>query len=230
MYLAVGSNISNQLQALGISQNRIRDVGNAVDVDRFSPDRCPIPGADVRRTLNTVNGPIICFVGGLYDYKGVYDLAAAVKECEHDVTALVAGDGPERAELETRLGSRGRFLGPVPYDDIPAIYHASDLFVLPSHTEGIPRVILEAQATATPVVATNVGSVPDVVGNGETGLLCDPKTPKALAHAISEALDDPPLRDRLRKAGRQSVVESYNWTSMYDRYDRYLRKAVAKTR
>jgi glycosyltransferase involved in cell wall biosynthesis len=109
---------------------------------------------------------------------------------------------------------------------MPAIYHRIDVLVLPSHTEGLPRVVLEAQATATPVIATRVGGLPEVVEEGKTGLLVDPRAPNQLAATIDELGNDATYRAQLGKSGRRAVVESYSWETMYERYEEFLGKIV----
>jgi glycosyltransferase involved in cell wall biosynthesis len=109
---------------------------------------------------------------------------------------------------------------------VPALYHEFDVFVLPSHTEGLPRVILEAQATGTPVIATRVGGVPDVINHGETGLLCDPHDPTDLTAALDRLASDEDERTRLAQQGREVVETDYSWANLYDRYERYLYQVV----
>lgn len=224
-YFVVCESIADDLERLGIGPERIFDVKNAVDTDRFHPDEVPVKLDDrFRRKIEEVTGGTFSlgFVGGLYSYKGLDDLARALEATETDCGLVVAGDGPERRRLQRRIGDRAAFLGPVPYEQIPALYHRIDALVLPSHTEGLPRVVLEAQATGTPVIATRVGGLPEIVDHEETGLLVDARDPDGLAAAIDQLHSDPELRAQIGESGRQAVVESYSWESMYDRYDRYL--------
>ncbi|MCU4727198.1 glycosyltransferase family 4 protein [Halapricum hydrolyticum] len=163
------------------------------------------------------------YVGGLHEYKGLDDLADALDRVHSDSHLIVAGDGPDRERLERKFGSTATFLGAIPYEQIPAFYHEIDVLVLPSHTEGLPRVVLEAQATGTPVVATRVGGVPEVVEDGQTGLLCDAHDPDCLAAAIDRLATDGAERSRLAEVGREAVATSFTWDSLYGRYERFLR-------
>jgi len=229
-YFVVCDAIAAELRARGVGGD-VYDVKNAVDTDRFAP--VPTDGDAVARFRQRHAESVgetdltLGFVGGLHDYKGVFDLADAMAGCAADASLLVAGDGPARDELASRLGADATFLGAVPYEDIPAVYHAMDAFVLPSHTEGLPRVVLEAQATGTPVVATRVGGVPEVIDDGETGLLVDPRDPAGLSDAIDRLAADRDERARLGDAGRAAVEESYAWDALYDRYERFLAAIVA---
>ncbi|UTF54980.1 glycosyltransferase family 4 protein [Natronosalvus rutilus] len=166
------------------------------------------------------------YVGGLQPYKGLADLATALESADADCDLIVAGDGPERTHLEQIFGETATFLGSVPYEQIPSLYHEFDAFVLPSHTEGLPRVILEAQATATPVVATRVGGVPEIVQDGETGLLCDSHRPDQLTTAIDRLATNERDRERLGENGRTAVEEGFSWDELYDRYERALRQVI----
>lgn len=229
-YFVVCEFIAAQLRDRGVDADRIYDVKNAVDTERFHPTGVPEPLADdFQRRLDAIDGDRLTlgYVGGLQPYKGLGDLVDALDLTESDPAVVVAGDGPARNDLETRFGDAGTFLGSVPYEQVPALYHEFDVFVLPSHTEGLPRVVLEAQATATPIVATRVGGVPEVIDDGVTGLLCDVQDPDGLANAIDGLTTDDDWRERLGTAGRQAVETAYSWGALYDRYERFLREVVA---
>lgn len=222
-YLVVCAHIGAQLRDRGVSPERIFDVRNAVDVDRFHPAVVPTPLADgFRDEIPATDDPVLGFVGGLQPYKGLDDLATALDRTTGDWQLLVAGDGPERTRLEGRFGQRATFLGSVPYEQVPALYHEFDAFALPSHTEGLPRVVLEAQATATPVIATRVGGVPEVIDDGDTGLLCDPHEPTDLAAALDRLAGDADERARLGRRGRAAVESEFSWPALYDRYEEAL--------
>jgi glycosyltransferase involved in cell wall biosynthesis len=125
-----------------------------------------------------------------------------------DAVAWIVGDGPlrpavEAAVSEAGVGGRVRFLGL--RKDIPALLSASDVLVHSSLREGLPRVVLEALAIGTPVVATAVGGVPDAVAEGVTGLLVRPEDPAALAGAVLAALTDRAAAARRAQAGRAAV-------------------------
>jgi glycosyltransferase involved in cell wall biosynthesis len=221
-YLVVCTYIADQLRAQDIGEARIANVKNAVDTDRFHPSTVPEPLEEQyeRRLAGASDGLTLGFIGSVHADKGVFDLAAALERTDRETTLVVAGDGPARERLAETVDS-AVFLGSVPYEQIPAVYHHLDAFVLPSHTEGLPRVVLEAQATATPLIATRVGGIPEVVTDGETGLLCPARNPGALAAAI-DRLGDRDLREHLATQGRDAVVETYAWDRLYDRYETAL--------
>jgi len=231
-YFVVCSTIADELVQLGIRRNQIFDVRNAVDTDRFNPDSIP-EELDERcqEQFDTSDGRFLPgFVGSLQPYKGLDDLAAALDDVKADCHLVIAGDGPERTQLERVFGDRATFLGAVPYEQIPAFYHQIDTLVLPSHTEGLPRVVLEAQATAIPLITTRVGGLPEVVEDGETGLLVDPRSPEQLATTIDKLSSGAALRSQLGENGRRAVVESYSWETMYERYEQFLETIVGSER
>ena len=125
-----------------------------------------------------------------------------------DAVAWIVGDGPlrpavEAAVAEAGLRARVRFLGL--RKDIPSVLSASDVLVHSSLREGLPRVVLEALAVGTPVVATAVGGVPDAVTDGVSGLLVPPEDPAALAGAVLATLGDRAGAARRAEAGRTAV-------------------------
>jgi glycosyltransferase involved in cell wall biosynthesis len=227
-YLVVCKHIGQQLADFGVDADRVYNVLNAVDTDRFHPKRIPTPLDDRFTTAidAAAEGVSVGFVGGLQPAKGLGDLAAAVKSASVDASVLIAGDGPARAQLERTFGDRATFLGSVPYAQVPALYHAFDLLVLPSHTEGLPRVVLEAQATGTPVIATRVGGIPEIIIDGETGLLCPPRRPPDLAAALDRLGSDASERARLGQNGRRAVEQGFSWPDLYDRYERALTRVI----
>jgi len=184
-----------------------------------------LPGRDEARAR--LGLPLDAFVIGcvarLAPHKGVGDLitaAAHVPDPEGQLRVVVTGDGPERAALERlgvmRLGDRAVFLGRVP--DIQDVYAAADVFALPSHMEGFGLVYIEAAFHGVPSIGTRVGGVPDVILDGETGLLVPPGDPDALAAAIGRLRDDPPLRCRLGEAARTRAYAEFTEERMAERY------------
>lgn len=124
---------------------------------------------------------------------------------KRDLRIVLVGDGPERAALsglcgELKLEDNVRFCGH--QADVRPYYAIADLFVLPSHTEGSPNVILEAIDAGVPVVATAVGGIPEIVENETSALLVSPHDPAALAGAIERLLENPALGEKLRPAAR----------------------------
>jgi glycosyltransferase involved in cell wall biosynthesis len=177
---------------------------------------------------------IVAAVGRLSEEKGWVTLIEAVarlpQDRQRDVHWMIAGDGPLRPLLEERiarhaLSERVYLLGF--RRDVPAILGAADVVVLPSYQEGIPNVLCEAMAMARPVVATRVGGVPELVEEGRSGLLVEPKEPQGLADALERLLADPNARERLGSLARQRIVSEFSLERMVGETDRVLQTVLA---
>ena len=172
----------------------------------------------------------LVFAGRLTRQKGL-DTALAAVAALPDVRLALVGDGPERGRLEERVAARGldgrvAFLGARPRAEVLELLAGADAALLSSDWENLPHAAVEALAVGTPVVATAVGGVPEVVRDGENGLLVAPGDPEALAGAIVRLLDEPGLRERLAAAARPSV-EPLARDRVYGELERILREAAA---
>ena len=146
-------------------------------------------------------------------------------------TLCLVGDGPDRPGLERRAHELGimrdtLFLGY--QEDVGALYAAFDALVLPSGNEGTPVSVIEALAAGTPVVATRVGGVPDVVRDGEDGFLVEPGAVGDVADRLADLARDPELRERLGAAGRARVLPRYAVERLVDDIDRLYRALLAE--
>ncbi|MBN1885188.1 MAG: glycosyltransferase family 4 protein [Candidatus Krumholzibacteriota bacterium] len=197
-------------------------IGNGVDPDTFERNRWRKEAAGIRRRLSSGAGPVVGFVGRLVREKGVVEFvraAAAVAARRPEAVFVMIGaplesdrDGCVREieELRRSLGLGEQLVFAGYRRDVPAFLAALDLFVLPSHREGMPRALLEAMATALPVVATDIRGCREEVVDGETGLLVPVRDPTALASAIGLLLDDPERRRRYGDAGRRRVLDRFD--------------------
>jgi glycosyltransferase involved in cell wall biosynthesis len=155
-----------------------------------------------------VDRTIVAFVGNLLEHKGLHRIVNALIEMRGLPWHLaVIGDGPERARNEQLLESNGladraTFTGKVSSDEVERILAVVDVLVLPSTTEGMPYVILEAMASSVPVVATRVYGIPEMVVDGETGLLVKTDDNPGLARALESMLENPAERRRMGLAAR----------------------------
>lgn len=196
-----------------------RVIYNGVDFDLFQP----LPCDPVLRQRYAPNGEaLLLFVGRLIPWKGVQYILQALTQLHH-TRLIIAGDGPYRAGLAWlanmfQITDRVTFLGAVPRTELPRLYASVDLVVgasFANETFGI--ALVEAQACGTPVVASNFGGFPEVVRPGETGLLVPPQNPPVLAAAIRDLLDDPALRERMGRVGREWVTAQFSWSSVAER-------------
>jgi glycosyltransferase involved in cell wall biosynthesis len=176
-----------------------------------APTLPTLPGREEARRMLGVEGFTLAAAGRLTRQKALGDALAAVARVD-GVRLVLAGDGPERASLESRsrdlgLDGRVRFLGARPREDVLRLFRAADAALLTSAWENLPHGVLEALAVGTPVIATAVGGVPEVVREGENGLLVSPGDVGALAEAIRRLATDDALRGALADAAADSVAE-----------------------
>ena len=198
---AVSGAVRDVLEEGGVDPNLITVIHSGVDLERFK-DR--VDSSYIRGELGIPeSAPLVGSVGALAPQKAHSYLLRAARELADvrpDVRYIIVGDGELEGELKAlarslHLEEIVRFAGF--RRDVPAVLAAIDVFVLSSRYEGTPNVLLEAMAAGTPVVATCVGGVPEIVVDGECGLLVPPADPVALADAIHRALRDDSLRQRL---------------------------------
>ncbi|MBI2816694.1 MAG: glycosyltransferase family 4 protein [Acidobacteria bacterium] len=220
--LAVSNATKRDLEdLLQVPSSRITVVENAID-ERFIH---PCPEEDKLRALErySVDDPFLLYVGSAKPQKNVPRLIeafAAVKSRlrEHPVyrnlRLLIIGDeisehsDLRRAVLRTRMQHEVRFLGFVPVDILRVFYQSAEVFVFPSLHEGFGLPPLEAMAQGTPVVTSNVSSLPEVVG--DAAVLVNPENVFEIARAIEQVLLDPDLRAKLCAKGRRQV-ERFSW-------------------
>lgn len=199
--IAVSASLARRARELGAEPSRVHEIGNGVDLAAFAPsDR----GAARRRLGLSPEEPAIVAVGRLDPIKGL-DLAIeamALLRRERSTPARLhlVGEGPARHSLEALVRERGlessvSFHGEVSPSSLASWYAAADVVTLLSHSEGCPNVVIEAIACGRPVVATNVGGVPELVRDGVTGLLIEGREPARVVERWIEALEaewDPP--------------------------------------
>jgi glycosyltransferase involved in cell wall biosynthesis len=170
------------------------------------------------------------FVGRFVEWKGVLTLAdawAALAPRLPNAHLVLAGEGELEPEMRARLAGVERVHWAGFRTDIPAVMRALDILAFPSRMEGFGLAAVEAMAAGVPVVAARAAALPEVVGDGQEGLLVEPADPAALAAAIERLAHDPRLRSRLGAAGSARVDRDFADSSMVDRYERVLVQATS---
>ena len=188
-------------------------VGNGRDPARYHPD--PAARARIRTEFGVAEDrPVVVIVSRLVRHKGHPELLAAMRDVDAELWVVgdrLASDHGEDLEpyfAASGLGPRLRRLG---YrEDIPAILAAADIFVLPSHFEGLPMSVIEAMLSGLPVVATDISGPREQVVDGETGFLVGLMDVPALAGALQRLAADPDLRTRLGAAARARALDLYD--------------------
>ena len=209
--LSVSEDIKLHVVNLGIEEDKIIVVPNGVDIEKFKP----LGKKNSRNLLNLPeNKNIILFVGSLGSIKGVEYLIKAAKDFVNTDTELYLvgrDDGLKKSLVkmaqELKIIDFIKFIGPVNHEKIPIWISASDILVLPSLSEGRPNVVLEALACEVPVVATDVGGIPELMIEGETGYLVPAKNPVQLSEKINKLLENENLRAKMGKFGRKSIIQ-----------------------
>ena len=185
-----------------IDRTRITVIPNFVDTTRFRP--LPDVAPEPRRVV---------FIGRLEPQKNVESLIDALATVPRTSLTIV-GDGSLRPMLEARARDQGvaaDFAGRLPQAELPGVLARAGVFVLPSHFEGNPKVLVEAMACGVPVVGARAPGIREVIVDGETGLLCG-HAPHELRSAIERVLDDRALRERLREGGLRYVHQRCSLT------------------
>lgn len=210
---------------------------NGVDASRFAPNPKLIQrAAALRRQLGIPErAPVILFVGRLTRDKGIPELMEAFLQLDKqfpEVRLLLAGcfekEDPLPADIRRRLARHPHIIFAGPVQDTPSFYAAADIVVLPSHREGLPTVVLEAQAAGRPVVGAQATGIVDVVTDGETGLLFPVGDVAALTRALARLVTDKDLAGKLERAGQEQVNREFQqvriWDSLYRAYLEVLQK------
>lgn len=209
--------------ARGLDPDKIAVVPNGIDLAEFEDARAR--GGDLRPTLGVeADTPLVTVVAGLEPWKSVdlfLEAAARLSSRHPSAHFLVVGDGSERAALEALathlcIDDRTHFLGLS--DDVPALLVQSTVLVVSSETEALPTVVMEAMAAHIPVVATDVGSISDLVEDDVTGCLVPAGSPDALARGIDRILSDPGLGQAMGEAGHRRAASRFDLKLMTDRY------------
>lgn len=202
--LAVSGALKADMAALGINADKITVHYTGLDQSRFIPrDR-----ASEKAKLG-VAGPLILSVGALIPRKNQNLLIAALPQLP-EATLMLAGQGPSETDyrdLATKLGveNRVRFMGNVPHDDLPALFAAADIMALVSESEGLANAWVEALACGTPIVASDVGGIRELVKYRDAGRVVE-RNPDTIAAAIRDLLASPPSRDAVA-----ANVSAFSW-------------------
>ena len=206
--------VANSKGLAQLAQKTTPDVPIAV-----APNAVQLPAAPGEAPPSNGKGPRLLTMGRLTQQKGIDLLFRALTELKDTPFRLdIAGDGPERVALEKLAAELGladnvRFLGWVGREQLPQVFGSADVFVLASHIEGMPNVVLEAMAYARPVVCTRVSGSDELVTNGVTGLMVEVGNQTQLVAALRKVLTDAQLRSSMGAAGRARVEEHFTWTA-----------------
>ena len=217
-----------------ISAKELITIHNGID------DVCAVTGkrsSGLKKELGIpIKHSVVGTIAHLEEHKGLkYLLKAAslLLASRSDISFLFVGEGTLKGELkklcvDLKIEKDVIFAGE--RSDIPGLLFSIDIFVLPSLREGLPLAILEAMACGKPVIATNVGGIPEVLKHGENGILVSPKDPEALYRAMNELLDNRKKREKMGRKGKRVCDESFRAKIMVENieglYDFFINKKV----
>ena len=230
--VTTGERLRRQLIGdLGLAEPHVTSVPTGIDLARYSS--CDRSAA--RRQLGLAeNGIVIGIIATLRSWKGHrYLLDAFSRLDDRQVRLFVVGDGPGFRNLKVQAGELGiseRVTMPGNQADVAPWLAALDIFVLPSYAnEGVPQAIMQAQASGLPVISTPVGSIPEIIEDGVTGLLVPPRDAEALKAALLRLLNDDGLRHRLGAAAHAQAQERYSDSRMLDLMEEIFRRVTGKS-
>jgi alpha-maltose-1-phosphate synthase len=218
------------LQHFKCDPARVVVIHNGIDPERFVH-------TDARDHLDRlgVKSPYVLFVGRITDQKGIFHLLEAAKALPAGVQVVLCASAPDTPEIEERLRKAVATLPNVkwinemvPHEVVLQLYSHAAVFCCPSVYEPFGLINLEAMACETPVVASAVGGIVEVVEDGKTGLLVPPARPDVLAQALTRILENPETGRRMGKAGRARVEARFSWASVAERTQQVYAEAIAE--
>lgn len=205
------------LQISGASPRQVSTIYNGIDLSGFRGLDADRARADVRAEFGIPAGaPLLTTVAVLRPPKGIQFMIRAlpaVLEVNPDVHYLIVGDGSHHAPLMEEVrqaGVQDRVIFAGMRKDVPRLLSASDVFVLPSLTEALPTVLAEAMAARLPIIATRVGGVPEMIKDGQNGLVVEPQDVEALARAAIHLFSNPQRLAAMRTEGWDIVNQKFN--------------------
>ncbi len=221
--VAVSHGQRDKILDLGVKPGKVSVIHNAINLDE-------IPAAGPRFLRQQLGLPgdaiIVASAGRLSpekNYAAMIEAAAGVIRQNPKIYFVVFGEGFLRSELEGKIaavGLGGHFLLPGFRNDLQTVLYEIDIFMLPSFTEGLPNVVLEAFASHKPVVATRVGGTPEVVQDRASGFLTRPEEHELMASYVLTLAGDPMLRDKMGQAGHQYAREEFGFEKQTELYER----------
>lgn len=216
--LSVSNALKKTANTIEKPKREIRVVYNGCDSDTF------VFRKEYRTQIRNELGisekdKVLIFIGSLSKEKGILELMAAftkVNSTKANLHLVIIGNGPEQLRIQNIVASHNietkvHIIGCRPHDEIPKYLSSADIFALPSHTEGLPNVVLEAMACELPVIATRVGGIPEVVEEGRSGILIDKKNVDSLKDAIESLIKNESMAKEMGINGRKNVENNFSW-------------------
>lgn len=223
------------LRLFDVKPERVHVIHNGIDLDLYQKTAST---AALERNGIDPTRPFVLFVGRITRQKGIVHLARAIPEIDPDVQVVLCAGAPDTKEIAVEMEqavAAAREARPgviwiekmLPRDEVIELYSHAAVFCCPSVYEPFGIINLEAMACETPVVASAVGGILEVVEDGKTGVLVPPAQPDVLADALARVLKNPELGRRMGKAGRARVEAKFSWASVAERTEQVYADAIA---
>jgi glycosyltransferase involved in cell wall biosynthesis len=208
IYIAISKKMKEELLTLGISKDKIVYLPNSVDTDLFKPQ-------------NQKENNMLLFIGRITASKGLHILMKSLQYIKEPIRLVIIGlphwdlnyfqSVLGLIEKENRKGKHEIiYLGAKNQAELVEWYQKSSILILPSFYEGFPLTVLEAQVCETPVIATPVGGIPEIIKNNQTGILIPRNNPICLAEAVQYLLENEDVRYKMGQIGREHVIKEYS--------------------
>ena len=208
---------------LTLNQREILVISNGIKLERFQLEGFKrVNKSQIRKKLGLdSDDTLLIYVGRLHPIKGVRFLIEAMnilKNNEIEIKLIIVGDGHHKRDLEMliknlELKNQVEFKGWIPHEIIPEYMAASDIFILPSLTEGFPNVCLEAMASGLPIITTKIDGMSEIIEDGKNGYLVSPKNPFQIAERLKDLIHNKNLRKKFAKENKLKVKE-YEFNSI----------------
>lgn len=231
LVIAVSEETRAAARRCGVPEAKLVTIHNGIVTENYDPEGVA-PGRIRARWGIPGGAPLVGCVGRISPEKGQRDLlvaAAQVLRTHPDVWFLFAGDGPDRATVEQQAAHAGiahRVVFAGHMADPRPVFRDIDILALTSHTEGFPNVVLEALCMRTPVLATDVGGVREIVEDGTTGVLLPAHQPDRIAEGLRQLLDRPEWARRLAQAGHATVLKHFTFGQRVLKEETVMRQLV----
>lgn len=206
--------ISQFITEIGAAPGLVKVIQNPVDSERFSPQ-----GHDTKKDLGFEEKFVVLSLGRLEKFKGIENLIEAMSIVMDEILnaiLIIVGEGPEKQKLENlakdlKIRDRIIFYRSVPFEEVHTFFRAADIFIQPSITPELPNTLLQAMASATATVATDLVGSKELVENEKTALVVPSKNSRKIAEEIIRLYKEPDLRRRLGENARETVIKNLSW-------------------
>jgi glycosyltransferase involved in cell wall biosynthesis len=218
-YVSLSREIDNELIGSGFEKNRIVHIPNGVDTKIFYPVKDREEKIHLRSKLSLPDKKIISFVGRLDPQKRVGMLIDIFKDVHNTCNTahlIIIGDGPEKEKILSGLDDNIFYIGTV--NNVEEYLRASDMLVLPTLSEGMSNVILEAMATGIPVISTNVSSNPEIIDDGIDGILLAVEDKEGLKEKIIKIMLNEAFAQNIGQNARKKILEQFSIESIAAKY------------